>query len=362
MAFGESYTSLDKRSYLLSGYLEQAKVKERSIKCTSIMSDIPLTPTSLSAAQMKVEDFYTKHFQLLDLLNLDRDACVTVLKNKLTFEEDLARYRFVNNILEKTQTGLEEIVFYEFGKDSDKPRTWLLFNHGGKIHPDVIGSSAYLPILSMKLPDVKIVGINNRGAQSEQGMCCYSLSDRITDVYTVLEYLISSGKIKPNDIIISFGDSMGGHVASTVTQIPEIFDALILTEPAAYTKYAQTLPFKELGTFYPEIPPVPTTFTSTIRSNDPANSFALDCVRKFGQLNKDILLSFVEKDTVLNAGQYFAPQLYWEAISSNTRVRNGAYQKKVSYPGTHGDTTFLEIQAIEDFILKVQARYDNKTV
>jgi len=348
---------LNQRIKKIAKFLTVKCVDTASLSVSISTVSIPVTPIAPAIPAEQLEEFYKKNEKLLADLDIPKGSYVRSNKYELSFVENTLRYRKSQDEYILSPFGNERISFYEFGEDSTEPCVWFIFCHGGKISPDVIGSSAYLPIVSCAIPSVKIVGINHRGTTSKPDMGCYSLSDRITDVYVILYYLLQTKRVKQNDIIVGFGDSMGGHVISTATKAVDIFDALILTEPAAYTEKAQNLFFKDLSEFFPTFPKASQTFTDTIRNNPPIDSIALNCVESFSEKNKDILLAYVEEDEKLNASNFYTPHLYWDAISKTKCDSSNVLRRKACYSGIHGDTTQLEIQAIREFIDHLQKKY-----
>lgn len=169
------------------------------------------------------------HQRLLEALGISTSTEIKFLKRTIAFRTD-----------EPVEQHLR--VFSHKGENGERLNTPIVvFLHGGTIGEDVIGSSAYVPVLVAAGMEGFIVAPTHRGTENHISKTDRCLHDRSVDALVSLLYAIHELGEEWNGKLFIIGDSMGGHVASVVAGMfasrnPEFAKqcGLMLAEPAAY--------------------------------------------------------------------------------------------------------------------------------
>lgn len=275
---------------------------------------------------------------------------------------------FLQNVPKEKERGVEPysdegLRFYIFEKSINEngekspqkgEAPLVIFSHGGKIHPDVIQSSGYLPVIFDSFPNMILCAVDHRGSQSHEAKVDYGLDDRVTDLLVAMRYAIDevipeyeSKGIKWNGKVVLFGDSIGGHVVSvTAGKIP--VDGVILTEPASYSVYAEHVRW---GKRYKD-EPVFGGPEGVIRRYAIDDSFAFESIERYAKNNPDgkVLIIEMEQDTLVvdkvGERKTLVPTRYRERIEAISPEQ----VELIKVPGKHGATPSEEIRKIKEFL------------
>ena len=254
--------------------MTEATFKNYSSKingCLSAHGISKITPFKSKPLEKKIVDFplsleiKQNTFEVLAKLGLKPETTQSVVKNILTFQENLLPEQ--HKIFPQRNVA-QTLVCYDFLPHADFPQGTLapliLFSHGGSIRPETTLKSAFLPLITAtaeeKRTPVILAACDHRGSESDQAKTGYNLEDRKTDLEILLSYMLNSGfksfeskGLKWNGDIVLIGNSMGGHVVAMTSEtlMPK---SIILAQPAAYSKQAHFAPLGEEFSAHIRIP------------------------------------------------------------------------------------------------------------
>lgn len=285
----ESLTKIDRTTELTEHLKDRGigniEVGERTIITRKLIDLIdPKSP--------KYDEIRGETLKVLDELGISPETEIEFEEFEISFDEDVSRSE-IAEIFPDRPTKQKFKAYILKSRNNDLEQVYGIFSGGGTIRQDTSTKSAFAPLIYEEAQkegkNFSLILIDHRGSDSDTNKQNYTLYDRGNDL-AVAQLALTSKKIDPsyneNAKIVHIGNSTGGHVEAVASSYLKP-DAILLSQPAAFSKPAETAPW---GQKYSEAIRVPESWRE---------SFAFESVQGYLQAGGKLLVIGAKEDEVI---------------------------------------------------------------